>query len=259
LPHPEHATAVFQEPVTFISKYFSREARARGEAFVAVCCNTFPGIKQTALHSFIRTEQFKQSLQLDEAMAISGINGGSTNLKLNVSVQDRAQKLMQEMDSDADGKVTKQEFAAMGEKMKANGPGRAEKGAAGASKGANAPAPPSADDLFAKADQDGDGSLSVTDLSAMMAEHETRAAARGGAPAGAGGPPPGGPPPGGPPPGGAPPGGATGKGASSSTEQTEDTDPADTNDDGTVSAAEKLIYELLHPEVSGTSESSQGA
>lgn len=195
-------------------------------------------------------------------MAISGIGGGLSSLNLTANVQDRAQKLLQDMDSDGDGKVSKQEFTAMGEKMKANGPRHAELGDAKAPKGANAPTPPSPDDMFAKADKDGDGSLSVTDLSAMMAEHETHAAARGGSPQGAGGPPPGGgrPPGGGPPPGGAHAGGAAGgaggSGASgSSSSSSDDSDPADTNGDGNVSAAEKLIYEMSHPKVDDTSES----
>ena len=190
-------------------------------------------------------------------MAMSGIGGGFSNLNVTANVQDRAQKLLQDMDSDGDGKVSKQEFTAMGDKMKANGPQRAEKGDTAAAKGANAPAPPSAEGMFAKADKGGDGSLSVTDLSAMMAEHETHAAARGGPPSGAGGRPPGGPPPGGAPPGGAPPGGAAGSSSSAnSSSESEDVDPADTNGDGNVSAAEKLIYELSHPNVDDTSESS---
>jgi EF hand len=188
-------------------------------------------------------------------MAISGVGSSFSNLNLTANVQERAQKLLQQLDSDADGKVSKPELAAMGEKMKANGPRRAEMGDAAAAKGAKAPAPPSADEMFAKADKDGDGSLSVEDLSAMMAEHEAHAAARGGP--GAGGPSPGGPPPGGAPPGGAPPGGGgapPGGAASSKSQASEEADPADTNGDGNVSAAEKLIYELSHPNVSDSKE-----
>jgi len=191
-------------------------------------------------------------------MAISGIGGGSSNLNQTANVQDRAQKLIEAMDSNGDGKVSKQEFTAMGERMKANGPRSAELGAPKATKAGNAPAPPSADEVFAKADKDGDGSLSVTDLSAMMAEQETHAAARGGPSRGAGGPPPGGPPPGGPPPGGARPGGSetSGSSKSSSSSSSQNSDPADTNGDGKVSAAEKLIYQLSHPNVSDTKASS---
>ena len=183
-------------------------------------------------------------------MAISRIGGGFSDPTQTANVQDRAQKLLKAMDSDADGKVSKQEFAAMGEKLKANGPRRIETGDAAASKGANVRRPPSADQMFAKADKDGNGSLSVDDLSAMMTEHQTHAAGRGKPPPGAGGPPPGGAPPGGAPGG---PGGAGASGASS--KASKDTDPADTDGDGTVSAAEKLLYELTQPNVSDTSES----
>jgi EF hand len=168
-------------------------------------------------------------------MAISGMSGSFSSLNQTATAQERAQKLLEAMDSDADGKVSKQEFAAMGEKMKANGPRRMEGGDAAAAKGANAPARPSADTLFAKADKDGNGSLSVDDLSAMITEHETHAAARGKPPAG------------GPPTGGAPPAGAAG-GAGAS-KAAEEPDPADTNGDGNVSAAEKLIYELMQSDV----------
>lgn len=189
-------------------------------------------------------------------MAISGIGGGFSNPTMTGSVQDRAQKLMQQMDTDSDGKVSKQEFTAFGDKMKANAPRRA--GDAAGAQGANAPAPPSADEVFAKADSDGDGSISIENLSAMMSEHETHAAAR----AGHGGPHAGGPPPGGAPPGGAPPGGgASAKGgggaggaSSSSSSSDSSSDPADSNHDGTVSAAEKLVYEFSHPSVSDASE-----
>jgi len=203
-------------------------------------------------------------------MTISGIGGGFSTPLMTSSVQDRPQKLLQQMDTDVDGKVSKQEFVAFGDKMKANAPKRL--GDAAGPQGANAPSPPSADEMFAKADSDGDGSLSIENLSAMMSEHETHAAARGGQ--GHGGPPPGGAPPGGAPPGGAPPGGAPPGGAppggtppggarhdgkhaggtenasSSTSSKSSSSDPADTDHDGTVSAAEKLVYQFSHPNVS---------
>jgi len=147
------------------------------------------------------------------------------------------------MDTDNDGKVSKQEFKAFGETMRANAPRRAESGQAVQAKGATAPTPPSPDEVFAKADADGDGSLNIQDLSAMLSQHETHAAARGSHEpgAGAGGPPPRGA--GGPPPGG----GAGGSGAttdSKSSSSSANPDPADTDHDGKVSAAEKLAYQL---------------
>ena len=63
----------------------------------------------------------------------------------------------------------------------------------------------------------------------------------------AGGPPPGGPPPGGAPPGGGRSAGGAGADASKKSSQSQSAkDPADTNGDGTVSAAEKAIYALTH-------------
>jgi hypothetical protein len=161
------------------------------------------------------------------------------------SVQNRAQKLLQQMDTDLDGKVSKQEFVAFGDKMKANAPKRL--GDAAGPQGANAPSPPSADEMFAKADSDGDGSLSIENLSAMMSEHETHAAARGGQ--GHGGPPPGGPPPGRAHHDGKHAGGQD-NAISSTSSKSSRSDPADTDHDGTVSAAEKLVYQLSHPNVS---------
>ena len=187
-------------------------------------------------------------------MATSGIGSSFSNVSLTANAQERAQKLMKQMDTDGDGKVSKQEFTAFGENMKANGPRRPPGGQPGLPQGTNASAAPSADDMFAKADADGDGSLSIENLSAMMSQHETHATARGGH---AGGPPPGGPPPGGAHGGSAPPsGGAAGGGASaSSSSSSGSADPADTDHDGTVSAAEKLIYQLSHPNVSDATES----
>jgi EF hand len=194
-------------------------------------------------------------------MATSGIGSSFSNVSLTTNAQERAQKLMKQMDTDADGKVSKQEFTAFGENMKAKGPRPPSGGQGAAPQGANAPTPPSADDMFAKADTDGDGSLSIENLSAMMSQHETHAAARGGQ---AGGPPAGGghggSPPGGPPAGGGHGGGGAhaggGRASASSSSSSASSDPADTDHDGTVSAAEKLVYELSHvSDASDTSES----
>ena len=78
------------------------------------------------------------------------------------------------------------------------------------------------------------------DLSALQAD----AGASGGKPAG--GRPAGGPH--GPPPGGGAPagGGGGGGGATKSSSKSGASDPADTNGDGTVSAAEKAVYALTH-------------
>ena len=189
-------------------------------------------------------------------MATSGIGGGFSNLNLAASAAERAQKLMKQMDTDSDGKVSKQEFAAFGENMKANGPGRAERGGGVQAKGATRATPPSADELFAKADADGNGALQIGELTATLAEHETNAAARGGhhgGPGGAGGPPPGGA--GGPPPGGGAGGASGGTTSSKSSSSSAESDPADADHDGKVSAAEKLAYELSQMAVSDTTQS----
>lgn len=174
-------------------------------------------------------------------MAISGLGSNLSSYSVSTSAPDRAQKLLEQMDSDADGKVSKQELTSFDDSMKTKGARTPPAGSAGGVKGANAVSPPTVDEMFARADTDGDGSLSIENLSAMMSEHETHAAARGGH---ASGPPPGGPPPGGPPPGGA------GGGAASADSSSADSDPADSNNDGTVSAAEKLVYEFSHPDAS---------
>jgi EF hand len=191
------------------------------------------------------------SQRLDNTVAISGIGGQAANVSVTSNVQERAQKLLEQMDGDEDGKVSKRELTAYGDSMKANGARRLSSGEVSADQAVKATGAPSADALFAKADTDGDGSLSIENLSAMMSEHETHAAARGGPPPG--GPPPGGPPPGGPRGGGggAPGGAANGASSSDSASSSSaaSSDPADAKDDGLVSAAEKLIYELSHPEV----------
>lgn len=162
-------------------------------------------------------------------MAISTLGNGSTSATFSdwaASRSKRAEQMLERMDTDKDGAVSKAELSAFGEKIQANRP-------AG---NAAAPQPPSPDEMFSHLDQDGDAALSLDELTAMLAEAETRAQV------GANGPGRHGPPPGGGA-GGPPPGSAGGKSGSS-----EATDPADTNHDGTVSAAEELVYGLTHPE-----------
>jgi len=165
--------------------------------------------------------------------------------------QKTAASMLEDMDSDKTGSVSKEEFVAFGEQLKAHAP----KGAG--ANGTSAPTLPSADKLFASADKNGDQSLSVDELSSMMAQAETQRASAGGAARGIGAAgkqqPPGGP--GGPPPGGGKGGVSETKSSdNSSSSSSKTSDPADTNHDGTVSAAEKLIYSLTHPTASsGTS------
>lgn len=190
-------------------------------------------------------------------MAISSLSGSSFASLNQSSVSGMRPKsaadLLGEMDADQSGKVSKSEFAAFGEKLKTQGPKPPT------TNSATAKGMPSADELFDKADANADSSISVDELSSMIAQAETQRSADGPGGSGKAGPPPGGggPPPGGggPPPGGGMSGASSAKSSSSSSASTSSTDdPADANGDGTVSAAEKLLYATTQStESSGTS------
>lgn len=156
---------------------------------------------------------------------ISGPQGSSG------SADDKASRALKALDSDGDGKLSKDEFSS-GVKKVADAldqqfnQSRVKRGqGAGGAEGANGPP--------------------------------------------AGGPPPGGPPPGGPPPGAGPQGaqgagGAEGSGGSSdSTSGTSSTsttyDPADSNKDGTVSQQELLAYQQSSAYISKHPDSASDA
>jgi Ca2+-binding EF-hand superfamily protein len=131
--------------------------------------------------------------------------GGSNN-----SQDDRFAKV----DTDGDGAVSKDEFQALSDKIKAD-----------TGKDANQD--------FSKLDTDGDGQLNKAEFDAGRPQPpEGQQAAQG-----AGGPPPAGGP-GGPPPAG----GAGGAKSASSSDTTYDT--LDTNQDGVVSEVERMVGEL---------------
>jgi len=195
-------------------------------------------------------------------MAISsiGVSGLTEMTQANQTASRRAvaQKLLKEMDTDQSGTVSKDEFVAFGEKVKAQ---------KSAPQVTNGPTPPSSDQLFTSADKNGDQSLSLDELSAMMAQAEIQSrasgalggsgeAGRSGATGSVGGPPGG---IGGASGMGGTKGGASGasvaKDSSSTSSASSNTDPADTNGDGVVSAAEKAIYEFTHP--TATADSSK--
>ena len=90
-----------------------------------------------------------------------------------------------------------------------------------------------AKDAFSKMDANADGKVT----SAEFKDAAPKNSPHGGPPQGR----PSGPPPGGPPPGGGTGGPAGAKGANA-TSSSKSTDPADTNQDGTVSEAERLAY-----------------
>lgn len=126
------------------------------------------------------------------------------------SSQGGSDDLFGKIDTDGDGSVSKSELQSLMDKMASDGNAAVSGDSA------------SADDMFAKLDTDGDGSLSESEFAAGRPE---------GGPAGEGMQAMGGMPP--PPPPGAVSGSSD---ASSSTSY----DPLDTNQDGVVSAAERL-------------------
>ena len=166
----------------------------------------------------------------------SALTSNVTQSTAAAALKEKAAKLLAAMDTDKNGEVSKAEFTAFGEKMKAS---------VAARQPPSGSAQPSADALFSSADTDGSQSLSLNELTSMLAEGETRAkaaGAQGGSPSGGGGKMHG--------PGGAKPAGGgmtTSSTSSSSSSSSANTDPADTNQDGIVSAAEELQYELSHP------------
>ena len=124
--------------------------------------------------------------------------------------------LFGKIDTDGNGSVSKEELQSLVAKMAADSNTDSTSSASTTS---------ASDDLFAKLDANGDGSLSKTELDAGRSEGAHAAKGSHG-PQGAGGPPPGGPPP------------AGGAGGSSSASTTYD--PLDTNQDGVVSAQERM-------------------
>ncbi|MEH3087833.1 MAG: EF-hand domain-containing protein [Xylophilus ampelinus] len=172
------------------------------------------------------TMAFAQS-RGDTADSKSSDSGGSR--ASSTSATGRAgDDLYGKVDGDGDGAVSKAELQDLLDKM---------------SGGTASQAGVSSDELFGQLDTDGDGSLSQAEFDADRPAQDGQAS--GSATQAMGGMPP---PPGGPGgPGGPPPGGAAGKtedsssSSSSSSSSTATTyDPLDTNEDGVVSAAERL-------------------
>lgn len=159
--------------------------------------------------------------------AISGVSGGAGAISFDPAkgAARIANKVFGEMDADKDGKVKKEEFVS----------GLESKGV-------------SADDAakqFDAIDKQKTGSITKTDLETAIksgdfappkpTEGGTSAAQGGGKPQGAGG------------------GGA---GAASSATKTYEA--ADTNEDGTVSQQEELVYSISHPSESASDPSKIG-
>lgn len=109
---------------------------------------------------------------------------------------------------------------------------------------------PNVDEIFKKLDNNGDGKLTKSEMASGMSS--TAQAGKGG-----GTPPPGGMPP--PPSGSGGANSASGASSTSSTQSSSTTktyDSADTNQDGKVSAQEKLAYELKAQNSASTSSTS---
>ena len=153
-------------------------------------------------------------------MAISGIGGTSFNPQAMAA--NLAGRIMKEADQDSSGTLSRAEL----ETFKA-------------SKGGNGP---DLEQVFATYNKSGNGQLTLGELQTSIAAAGPRAGGPGGPPP-AGGPPPGG----GPPPAG---GGGKAESGGGSTQASSSTDARDLNGDGTVSAAELLIYSLRHPQAS---------
>lgn len=160
--------------------------------------------------------------------AISGVSGGAGAISFDPAkgAARIANKVFGEMDADKDGKVKKEEFVS----------GLESKGV-------------SADDAakqFDAIDKQKTGSITKTDLETAIksgdfappkpAEGGASAAQGGGKPHGAGG----------------------GGGASAASSATKTYEAADTNEDGTVSQQEELVYSISHPSESASDPSKIG-
>jgi Ca2+-binding EF-hand superfamily protein len=137
---------------------------------------------------------------------IMAISIGSSYSNCSIDTQstsntDRTSQLLKQMDTDQDGKVSQSEFSAFGELMNAQGPmgpppppapDGANVGSVGGtgrtSNTSSVQTAISSAGLFSQVDTNGDGSLSLDELSSMLAQGDARMA-------GSQGPPPPPPPP----------------------------------------------------------------
>lgn len=191
------------------------------------------------------------SLSKDELLASLKSMSGDGNADKDASAL--VDKLFSDMDSDSSGSISQSEFSSFKPKFAANtastllsaqqqsqqrptadqmlaetdsnGDGTITKDELSAlisSRSQDGQGGPSVDEMFSTMDENGDGSVSKEELSSFASKA------------------PSGPPPG-PPPGGAQgPQGAGGASASSQTSSSSSTDPLDTNKDGVVSLAERM-------------------
>ena len=149
--------------------------------------------------------------------AISGVSGGAGAISFDPAkgAARLANKVFGDMDADKDGKVKKEEFVSGLE-----------------SKGVSAE---DAAKQFDAIDKQKTGSITKTDLETAIksGDFAPPKPAEGGAPSAQGG--------------GKPQGAGGGGGASAASSATKTYEAADTNEDGTVSQQEELVYSISHP------------
>jgi Ca2+-binding EF-hand superfamily protein len=160
--------------------------------------------------------------------AISGVSGGAGAISFDPAkgAARIANKVFGDMDADKDGKVKKEEFVSGLE-----------------SKGVSAD---EAAKQFDAIDKQKTGSITKTDLETAIksGDFAPPRPAEGGAPAAQGG--------------GKPQGAGGGGGASAASNAAKTYEAADTNEDGTVSQQEELVYSISHPSESASDPSKIG-
>ena len=115
-------------------------------------------------------------------MTISSLSNSYSNYTQSTSTADRATQLLSDLDTDKDGKVSEGEFSAFGQLMNAQGPmgpppsqsasvSSSTTSSVSATQGAT-----SSQSVFATIDANADGSLSLDELTSMVAQADTQAA-----------------------------------------------------------------------------------
>jgi Ca2+-binding EF-hand superfamily protein len=115
-------------------------------------------------------------------MTISSLSNSYSNYTQSTSTADRATQLLSDMDSDKDGKVSESEFSAFGQLMSAQGPmgppppQSASVSSSTTSSVSTTQGATSSQSVFATIDANADGSLSLDELTSMVAQADTQAA-----------------------------------------------------------------------------------
>jgi Ca2+-binding EF-hand superfamily protein len=217
----------------------AQRSQMQAKMFAKVDSNSSGGVDKTELQSLIddvakktgvtnsnSTDALfsKMDANSDGSLSTDELGKGMKDIMPPPSTMDFAQSrsdtsgssgqddLFAKVDTDGNGSVSKDELQSLMDKMATN------------SDTSTPATATSSSDLFAKLDANGDDSLSATEFEAGRPQNNSETQASHGNQNAEGAPPPGGPPP------------AGGSGGASSTTY----DPLDTNEDGTVSAKERL-------------------